>query len=277
MTSINKPPQPSARSLYRRAHLALPFTRLETPGWGYMAKALGVFDLGTKSDQAWVGAPRKMTRGKWHGYLMTLDLTDWAQRCTWFLARYYELDTQLVMRGLVKPGDTVIDIGANIGMITLLASRLVGPTGRVLSFEPNPNPRARLERHVEINDITNVEIYDVALSEAAGESDLTVLGTHDGIGTLADVSGSTEQAAVHRIRTVRGDDILPSELSGQVLMKLDIEGHEPYALRGLARTIDRYRPYILTEVETAHLRRAGSRTRKPCSELWQSMAIPALT
>jgi hypothetical protein len=63
---------------------------------------------------------------------------------------------------------------------------------------------------------------------------------------------------VHRVRTAIGDDILPRDLSGQVFIKIDIEGFEPNALRGLTGTIDRYRPYVLTEVEPAHLARAGS-------------------
>ncbi len=257
-TSVNKHPFRSARFRYLMAHLVLPFTRLESPGWGYLAEALGVFDNSEEADLAWRGLPAKTIRGKWHGYLMTLDLANWAQSCTWFLGRYYELDTQLVMRGLVKPGDTVIDVGANIGMITLLASRLVGPTGRVLSFEPNPNARARLKRHVELNGIENVEIYDVALSRLEGEQTLKVVGSHDGVGTLADIPLSSNVTDIDRIRTVAADNILPTDLKGRVFVKIDVEGYEPYALAGMRITIDRHHPYILTEFVPTHLRRAGA-------------------
>jgi len=243
----------------------LPFSRAELPGWGRFAAPLGAFD--PRASSRWTDLPPQTIRGKLHGYRMILDLRDWAQRLTWFTGRYYELDTQLVLRTLVKPGDTVIDVGANIGMITLLASHLVGPEGRVLSFEPNPNPRGRLRHHIEINGIKNVDIFDVALSDIEEEKTLKVDGSHDGIGTLANRPDFTNVTQIHRLMTAIGDNTLPPALKGKVFIKIDVEGYEPRVLRGLARTIEKYRPTILTEIEPAHLESAGSST----AELFQIM------
>ncbi len=246
----------NARHNYLWARLVLPFTRAELPGWGRLAAPFGAFD--PQASPRWAGLPLQTARGRLHGYRMILDLADWAQRYTWFAARYYERDTQFAMLALVKPGDTVIDIGANIGMITLLASHLVGPRGRVLSFEPNPAPRRRLQEHIEINSIKNVEIFDVALSDAEEQKTLIVDGSHDGIGTLAARPDFANVTQRHDLRTAIGDNVLPAELAGNVFIKIDVEGFEIRVLRGLGRTIEKYRPIILTEFEPRHLEKAGS-------------------
>jgi hypothetical protein len=70
---------------------------------------------------------RTWMRGKLHGYEMSLDLGNWSNRQTYFLGRFYDLPTQLVLLSCLRPDDIFVDIGANEGMISLLASRLVGP------------------------------------------------------------------------------------------------------------------------------------------------------
>jgi precorrin-6B methylase 2 len=70
---------------------------------------------------------------------MELDLAAWSERSAYFLGRFYDLNLQMLMIQILKPGDRFVDIGANIGMLSILAARLVGPSGRVESFEPNPH------------------------------------------------------------------------------------------------------------------------------------------
>ncbi len=243
---------------YILAHAILPFSRLEFPGWGWLARPLGVFSDERSARRHWGGLPVRIVRGKLHGYRMALDLADWSQRRSWLLGRYYELDVQRLMAAILKPGDSFIDIGANIGMITLLAARLVGPSGRVLSVEPNPDPRALLRRHIEMNGIENVEIVDVALSDAVEDKTLSVVGDHDGVATLADMAGGAGVTRAHRLRTVVGDDAIPDGLPGSVLIKIDVEGYETKVLRGLSHILERYRPMVITEFEPRHLVRAGS-------------------
>ena len=90
-------------------------------------------------------------RGKLHGYKMELDLRDWSEQMTYFLGRHSDLPLQLAMMALLKPGDRFVDVGTNIGMITLLAARLVGPEGRVDAIEPNPACCARVRRSLTLN------------------------------------------------------------------------------------------------------------------------------
>src|SRR5438876_11187265 len=97
---------------------------------------------------------------------MRVSLESWAERQTWFLGRYYELDTQAFIMACIRPGDTFVDVGGNIGMITLLGSRLVGERGRVHTFEPNPREADRIRRTLEEYGIGRVTLDRVGLAGA---------------------------------------------------------------------------------------------------------------
>src|SRR5436309_15237793 len=85
--------------------LALPYVRRELPGWGTVARYAGIFD-----EHRWRGADPRTIRGKLHGYQLHLDLADWSDRQTFFLGRFYELETQLTLRALLRGGDTLVDV-----------------------------------------------------------------------------------------------------------------------------------------------------------------------
>ena len=147
---------------------------------------------------------------------------------TYFLGRYYDLPTQLLLSACLKPGDRFIDIGANVGMITLHAAVLVGPSGRIDCVEPNPGCCAAIRSHAEMNGITTIRIHLVALVDEEGEASLNVFHGHEGVGTLAPVPDSDWEAVTDtiRVRTVRGDDVLGFDPMPPKLIKIDVEGYE---------------------------------------------------
>lgn len=236
--------------------LALPYSRLELPGWGKLLTLLGVFD-----HDLWRDAPDVTVRGKFHGYRMRLSLKSWSERQTYFLGRYYELDTQLTIMNCLRPGDTFVDVGGNVGMVTLVASRRVGPRGAVHTFEPNPEAAAHLTRAIYDNQIRNITLHPVGLSDQASTLTLSVITDHLGMGTFAEPDADQGHlvSARHTADVVCGDDVLPPDLPGEVTVKIDVEGFECRAVRGLLETIRRHRPAIVTEVIAAHLHRAGNR------------------
>jgi len=233
---------------------ALPYTRLELPGWGRLLRGLGFFD-----QARWADAPARAIRGKAHGYAMTLDLRDWSQRMTYFLGRYHDLALQEFIRAAVAPGDTFVDVGANIGMVTLSAARAVGPQGRVIAVEPNPQALRRLRLHVADNRLDQVEIHGVGLSDRPGEGTL-IAPLHDSgkAGFAQDVDLSPRDACRHRVELVPGDALLPADPAGPACIKIDVEGYECRVLRGMAATLTRLRPAVVTETIAGHLERAGS-------------------
>jgi len=241
-----------------RSRLALPIIRRELPGWGRLASALGILDASESG--CWSKAPTKTIRGKWHGYEMDLNLADCSERQTWFLGRYHELDSQLLMNACLRPGERVLDIGANIGMLTLHAASRVGATGVVDSFEPNPMCCDRISTALARNRIAQVRLHRIGLSDLAGNLTLSVLGNHLGIGTFAPVDptcGLKVTSSVN-VPVKTGDEALPADDRPIVFVKMDVEGFEVHALRGLRKTLLAHRPIVANELIAQWLERAGS-------------------
>ena len=204
-------------------------------------------------------------RDKLHGYLVELDLSDWSERLSYFLGRYYDLPSQLALRHLLRDGDVALDVGANIGMMTLLMSRCVGPRGRVVAFEPNPSCVARMRSALEVNAIRNVDIREFGLANVAGSCALTVVGAHTGTGSLADLAAFSDgREPIRRLETrveIGDEQAIPGE-ERLSLIKIDVEGFEEKVLVGLRRTLERRRPMVISEMLETNLARAGSsRTR----------------
>ena len=236
--------------------LFLPYVRLELPLWGKLVEKLHITYL---YEELWRDAPTKTIRGKMHGYVMNLDLSNWSERLTYFIGRFYDLPLQLIIKNYLKPGDIFVDIGANIGMITILAAKYVGENGFVHSFEPNPEAYEKLNEVVTVNQLKQVKLYQFGLSNENTELTLSMVTEHTGMGTFASLSEKDEQMVTkqYKLPVYIGDEVLIDKLSENCLIKIDVEGFEPYVIEGLSGTIERYRPAIVTEAIKSHLQRAG--------------------
>ena len=231
--------------------LLLPYTRLELPGWGKLLRIAKV--IGPISNSRWKNAPKKMIRGKVHGYWMILDLSDWSERFTYFLGRYYELEIQQLLSAILDPGDRFIDVGANIGMISLLAAHLVTETGKVDSFEPNPECVQAINNNLEINGIKHVNVYPVGLSDSNGIVRLNLTSLHTGTATMAHVDGVTKS---FEVQVLLGDDVVVSDSKQVKLIKIDVEGFELHVLKGLKQTLQMFHPLLITEFVESQFQRA---------------------
>lgn len=165
----------------------------------------------------------------------------------------FENAEYLFVDRFLRPGMTVLDIGAHHGFYTLLASKRVGPHGRVFSFEPSPREKKALLRHVKINRCRNVTVEGIALGSQPSDAELFVVqGTQTGCNSLrkpaSDVSGALQPVPVH---VARLDDWLANhELEKIDFIKLDVEGGEREVLKGAQALLRRrLRPVILAEVQ----------------------------
>jgi FkbM family methyltransferase len=144
-----------------------------------------------------------------------------------------DLDPKLIwiLKRLLRPGDYVLDVGANFGLLTLLMSKLVGPEGTVDAFEPNPILCHILEKMLAHNSAANVRLHPIALGCSDGEMALHVPKGNFGAGSLV---RKTDQAAhVHVVPIKKLDEvILPRGISKIALIKLDVEGFELEVFRG---------------------------------------------
>ena len=146
-----------------------------------------------------------------------------------------EPEVYKAIRTWLRTGDVFVDAGANIGFYTIVASRIVGPQGRVIAVEMMPDTAGVLRRHVEINDATNVEIVEHALSDIRGrEIEARVEQGKFGQASIRRAEGGT----VVRVGTETLDNLL-SGLGRIRLMKMDLEGAEHAALLGARSGLDR--------------------------------------
>jgi FkbM family methyltransferase len=155
--------------------------------------------------------------------------------------KLYEEHVRAAIREHLSPEDVVVDIGANIGVVTFLAASIVGPGGRVHAVEPNPDNLQLLYRGIVLNDFTNVSVLPYAASSVR-----TVFLLAGGTSNTHLTGPESPVAGGHFVQSVALDDVL-ADLPRLDLVKIDIEGHEPHALQGFARTIARHQPVLVTE------------------------------
>lgn len=202
----------SMLKLYRRAIqnivilVVRPYVIRELPGWGKLAF---LFDY--RQDWLWIDAPVKTIREKIYGNLVLLDLSTWSDRSYYFLGRWHDLEMRLLITDLVKSGETVIDVGANRGAFTFVASHVVGCDGKVISFEPNPNTVKTLEDEIELNKIRNITVHQCGLADKDDILTLTAPLINSGEGSFGGSKYNDNlifAAPIHR-----GDDVLANERS----------------------------------------------------------------
>jgi len=144
----------------------------------------------------------------------------------------------------LRPGDHFVDVGANIGLYTLLALSCVGTTGQTHSFEPDPNIAEILKGTLSRNNIDNGSVHQVAVGESPGE---TVL-TNEGDDCTNHIDPNIVSKNQTNIDIVCLQDYLPEYK--YVMLKLDIEGYEPFAIRGIHKWMQKGTPPVL-QIEIA--------------------------
>jgi FkbM family methyltransferase len=166
------------------------------------------------------------------GVRFVCDLRDSTAREAYFTARYEPQETALV-RAILRPGGTFVDVGANWGYFTLLAAGLVGSAGRVVSVEPDPRLFALLEANLAANRLVNVRAVRAAAAAAPGEVRLAGFDPAGGNWGLTRVDPAAGSGFTARAATI--DAELDAAGVGRVdLLKMDIEGAEDAALAGMA-------------------------------------------
>jgi FkbM family methyltransferase len=168
---------------------------------------------------------------------------------------YEPYETALLL-SLITPESIVLDVGANVGYHTVQFARAVGPLGRVFAFEPDPDNLRLLAHNVRTNGFDNVTIVPKAVTSVTRSLNLFLSPDNHGDHRVYD-SGDGRQA-VH-IDAVAIDEVM-REVTGPVsLIKLDIQGAEPAALRGMEWFLSQHpESWIATELWPAGLERSGS-------------------
>ena len=164
-------------------------------------------------------------------------------RLSRFYSTDYEPETVVYLNQTLKPGDRFFDIGAHIGLFTVLGARLVRPEGQVISFEPTPVTRSALAEVVKLNKCTDVvSIRSEAVSRARGKAQFfdtgEAISVTNSLVRNETTSGRTEVDTISVDEFVGESDILPD------CMKIDVEGAELDVLTGAINVLTSKRPKV---------------------------------
>jgi FkbM family methyltransferase len=165
----------------------------------------------------------------------------------------YEPEIHYIIKSLVKAGDTVVDIGANIGVHTLRMSLYAGNTGKVYAFEPIEDLVQKLNANVALNSLTNVHIQPYALSDV---NEVTRVRFFEGHSNQGITSLAMTDSPNRTIQVKRGDDVVRELGLDRIhFMKIDVEGFEWNVIKGFEQAIYTSRPKIIFEFGKSLLER----------------------
>ena len=172
-----------------------------------------------------------------------------------FKARYRDEKSEIqAALAIIRPGDTVTDIGANKGSYLYWMQKAVGKNGTVFAFEPQPKLAKYLETVRRSMGWENVKVCDCGLSDSTGTGRLNVPGLKDSPGASLEamaVSAGDSHSEECRVDTLDRQLASQSRVS---LLKMDVEGHELNVFRGAKDILKRHAPALLFECEARHLR-----------------------
>lgn len=166
-----------------------------------------------------------------------------------------EPGTRACLKRLLKPGETAVDIGANIGLLTMACARAVGFEGKVYSFEPEKRMADLLERSLAMNGLAQVSLLRKAVSAKPGTLTFNVstIPGHSSLYALPKAEAGHKQ----KVEVVRLDDVIPAGASVDVV-KIDVEGAEMDVVKGMDRILrENANIAVIAEFGISHLKRVG--------------------
>jgi FkbM family methyltransferase len=166
---------------------------------------------------------------------------------------YLRGEVETVIQGILaerlRPGMVFYDLGANIGLFSLIAARLVGPTGKVISFEPDPEAAARLRRNIVRNGYQNTTVVQAGVWSETGRRLFAVADASSpdrGVGRFAAAEAEGQDSLIDCITL---DDFLKNVAAPDAIT-CDMESAEVEVLRGAKKILQGYRPWIVCELHS---------------------------
>jgi FkbM family methyltransferase len=187
---------------------------------------------------------------EYEGFLKGYKLADGFGSSVWISGGFKQQQTSVTIAAL-RPGDVCIDVGANVGFYTLVMSRAVGPIGKVYAFEPVPPTFKQLQDNLRETNSSNVEAFQVAMSNKVGEGELVFKHACDldacvhGEGTYVPDPGLLP---IHKTPLTTLDVFVAERnLSRLDFIKTDCQGSDLSVLEAGSVSINRFRPKIICE------------------------------
>jgi FkbM family methyltransferase len=173
-----------------------------------------------------------------------------------------------VIKRELSAGDTFLDVGANHGSFSLLARNVVGPSGKVLAFEPQPRLAEMVRTSFRANGFNNCTVEEVALSDREGSAPLHIPASNSGEASVYEGYSAQTPHEIVQVRQVSFDrHVRWRGLPGRVVVKLDVEGSESAFLTGASQFLRERMPTILFELNPTSAQAAGHSPSKLVQQL----------
>jgi len=204
-----------------------------------------------------------LVQGRYHYFLiqgnkMLLDLKDKGISRELAINKIHEAQSTKFLKGLLKKGDVVIDIGANIGYYVLIESKIVGKKGKIFAIEPSKRNFKLLTKNIKLNKAKNVKTFNFAVGDKDGYVEFieTQQSNRSYVNLL---SGEDATAKKYRVKMRSLDSFVKeNEIEKVSLIRMDIEGFEAYALKGMQNILEKKLPdYFYIEFHPKAIRELG--------------------
>lgn len=199
--------------------------------------------------------------------IIPLQLSEHMQRRIFWLG-YYNLQIIPYIKSALLPGMTFIDIGANIGEVSLVAAKCIGHAGSVIAFEPIDALADELQSNATRNHLNQISVVRIGLSDSIN-SDVPIYAScaqghpgdeNKGLGSI--FGDATRDPLLQRIAITTLDTWLEAHPLDRIdIIKIDIEGAELSCLRGSEQTLRKFKPKLIVEVQDTTTKAAGYRSR----------------
>lgn len=177
----------------------------------------------------------------YHGYRLRCYPNNRSSSRAIYFSGYPDFWEMKFIQDYLKSGDNFIDGGSNVGLYTLLAASLVGQEGHIDAFEPNSDVASLLRKTIELNDLRNIDVHELGLAESVKQA--SFIATSD---DCTSHIGAVDSKEVHQGQTIsvtRLDSYLQDQ--SYAMAKFDIEGYEPFAVRGTKKWLVNNNPTVM--------------------------------
>lgn len=183
---------------------------------------------------------------------LNVNLDDWIQQQIYFLGEYEKNEIDYLYSEL-KKGDTFIDVGGNIGLFSLNASKIVGENGKVYAFEAFKPNYDQFQNHIILNDCKNITLEHLAVSDQKSFIEILYNENYSNVGMAS--SYLQEYTSKEQVESISLDEYVKQKQISKIdLIKIDIEGGEFSALKGMNEILTHYQPKIVIEINSIALK-----------------------
>jgi FkbM family methyltransferase len=180
-----------------------------------------------------------------HGFLMKIDPSkDTGVELSLFQTGTYEKGTLYFIASCLNRGDCFVDVGANIGLMSIFASQCVGNSGKILAFEAHPETHELLQENIALNHIENIDTFNFALGNEPGKA--TIYDNWNVNRGGASLVIHSENSTGFEVDMKTLDEVIQTDFQPKMI-KIDVEGFEFQVLKGATNTIKNCKPILIIE------------------------------